>query len=51
MDPIFRWRLGRAVGELQRASVGVWLGLTKGVGGSMEYDPETIERLKKLGYL
>jgi arylsulfatase A-like enzyme len=50
-DPVFRWRLGRAVAALQRAGSNVWFGITSGVGGSMDYDPETIERLKALGYL
>ena len=50
-DPILKYRVGSLVHELQAANLDIWFGLTLGVRGTMDYDPETIARLRSLGYL
>ena len=50
-DPILKYRVGSLVHDLQAANLDIWFGLTLGVRGTMDYDPETIARLRSLGYL
>ncbi len=50
-DPILKYRVGSLVHDLQAANIDIWFALTLGVRGTMDYDPETIARLRSLGYL
>lgn len=50
-DPIAKWSLSRKMRGLQQTNLQIWKGMTRGEVEAAEYDAETVEHLKQLGYL
>ena len=50
-DMLVRWRQWRTLAELREANMATWRKVTDGEGGDRVIDPDTLERLRGLGYV
>jgi hypothetical protein len=50
-DLLVRWRQRSVLAELREADMEVWRKLTEGDAGERTIDPDTLERLRGLGYV
>lgn len=51
LDPLSKRRVQRQIDLLHAANGGIRAGITRGEEAESSYDPETLERLRKLGYI
>lgn len=50
-DLLIRFRHRSVLGELREANMATWRRITEGEGGARVIDPDTLERLRGLGYV
>jgi arylsulfatase A-like enzyme len=50
-DLAVRWRQRTLLTDLRETNMAAWRQITSGTGGEMAIDPDTLERLKGLGYV
>ena len=50
-DMLVRWRQRSTLAELREANMTTWRKVTEGEGGERVIDPDTLERLRGLGYV
>jgi hypothetical protein len=51
LDPLIKRRVQRQLDELQSTNALIRQGITRGEESESSYDPETLERLRRLGYI
>ena len=51
IDIFFKYRIKSYLGQLQWNNIKIWEALTGGIKKTTKYDPDTVERLRSLGYI